>query len=184
MSRKLFVIAAILIALLTVSVLTCVYVFNGNLLGWNNHNTPSHDKTSANLDKPTDEQVKAGNDIKKQSVDKAGGSTHTPPAPISQPGSAKQSVEIIITAANQNSGTLQVRAQISRVVSTGQCTLIMSRAGQNVIKTADVQSLASTSTCKGFDIPISQLSPGSWQLTLTYENDALTGSASEVTTIQ
>jgi len=185
-SKKPFVIAAAIVSLLAVATLTYVYALNGNLFGWNNNNTSSNDQTATNLDKPTKEQIKAGNDIKNQNANKNNSNSDTPPTPVSQSGSNKENVEIIITAKNQDqgSGVLQVRAQISAVVSTGQCTLTMSKAGQTVTKTAGIQGLASTSTCKGFDIPVSELSPGLWQSTLTYENDALTGSASEVITIQ
>ena len=179
MSKTPLIIAAALIALLAVAALTYVYAFNGSILGWSNHKTSSNDKpsTNTNLDKPTDEQIKAGNDIKNENTD-------TSPAPLPQPGSDKQSVEVIITTPNQNAGTLQVHTQISTVVNTGQCTLTLSRTGQKVTKTADVQALASTSTCKGFDIPVSELSTGSWQATLIYENDSLTGTASKLITIQ
>ncbi|MDB5165275.1 MAG: exported protein of unknown function [Candidatus Saccharibacteria bacterium] len=165
-------------AMLVVAAATYVYVFDGDILGWNNHTaTTQNDKPSTNLDKPTDEQIEAGNDIKEESIG-------TKSDPVSQPGSGKQSVEVIITAANQNSGMLQVRAQISGVVSIGQCILTMSKAGQTVTKTADTQGLASTSTCKGFDIPVSELSTGSWNANLTYENDTLSGTTSRVITIQ
>lgn len=182
-SKKPLLITAVVVILLAVSALTYVYAFNGNILGWNN-NKPSKEMPSTNLDAPTKEQIKAGNDIKKGNSDKPDGSTGTPTAPVSQPGSNKQSIEVIITAANQNSGILQVRTQISRVVNTGQCTLNLTKSGKTVTKTADIQALASTSTCKGFDIPVSELSAGSWNATLTYEDDTLFGTTSRVIAIQ
>lgn len=178
MSKTPLVITAALIALLAVAALTYVYAFNGSILGWSNHKTSSNDNPSTSLDKPTDEQIEAGSNIKEN------GGTDKPPGPVSQPGSSKQNIEVFITAANQNGDTLQIRTQISAVVSTGQCTITLSNTGQVITKTADVQALASTSTCKGFDIPVSELSTGSWQATLIYENDSLTGTASQVITIQ
>lgn len=183
-AKKPFFIAAGVLALIVIATLTYVFAFNGSILGWNNHNASPKSGSSTNLDKPTDGQVQAGSDIKKENLDKANGDSDTPPAPVTQPGSDKKSVEIIITAANQNNNVLQIRTQIATVTSTGKCTLTLSKAEQTVTKTADIQPLASTSACKGFDIPVSELSLGSWQATLTYENDSLIGSASKVITIK
>lgn len=182
--KKPLLITTVVVVLLVASVLTYVYAFNGNIFGWNNQKTSSNETPSTNLNTPTDEQIKAGNDIKNENVKKTDENTNTPPTPSSNPGSNKQDVEVIITAANQNSGTLQIRTQISRVVNTGQCTLNLTKSGKTVTKTADVQALATTSTCKGFDIPVSELSTGSWNATLTYESDTLSGTASTVVTIQ
>ncbi|MFY9228214.1 MAG: hypothetical protein WAO28_02710 [Candidatus Microsaccharimonas sp.] len=172
------------LVLLGVLSLTYVYVFNGSIFGWNNRNTPTNEMPLTNLETPTDEQIQAGDDIKKGNLDNPDGSSGAPTTPTPQPGSAKQSVEVIITATNQNNGILQVRTQISRVVNTGQCTVTLTKSGNTVTKTADTQALASTSTCKGFDIPVSELSAGSWNMTLTYESDTLLGTNSKVITIQ
>jgi len=181
-SKKPILITAVLVLLVAGAAATYVYAFNGSILGWNNHNTS--DKPSTNLDKPTDEQIKSGNDIKNNNATKPNGTTDTPPVPAEQPGSSKKSVEVIITAANQNNDLLQIRAQISTVTNTGQCTLNLTKSGNTITKTTGAQALANTSTCKGFDIPVSELSPGSWRATLTYENDTLMGTASKTIPIQ
>lgn len=141
--------------------------------------TPLTPAPSINYEKATDEQIKAGDDVKRDTVD-----SDTPPVPVSQPGSDKKSVEIIITAANQNNDLLQVRTQIATVTSAGKCTLTLTRSGKVVSKITDVQPLASTSTCMGFDVPVSELSVGSWQATLVYESDSLEGYASTLITIK
>jgi len=164
--------------------LTYVYAFNGSIFGWNNRNESSDKIPLTNLDKPTDEQIKAGDDIKNGNLNESNSNPDEPSTPAPQPGGTKQSVEIFITAANQNSGILQVRTQISRVVNTGKCTITLTKLDKTVTKSVDTQALASTSTCKGFDIPVSELSAGSWNMTLTYESDTLIGTNSKVITIQ
>jgi hypothetical protein len=62
--------------------------------------------------------------------------------------------------------------------------LTLSKNGQTVTKTAAVQALASESTCQGFDIPTSELSPGTWSLTLHFENSQYQGDAQRNITIQ
>jgi hypothetical protein len=53
-----------------------------------------------------------------------------------------------------------------------------------VTKTAAVQALPSNATCKGFDIPVSELVPGNWQAALHFENDTLTGDTTRGIVIQ
>lgn len=147
-------------------------------------NNPS----TINLTPATSDQKKAGEATKQNSLESSKqnlSGSDQPPAPTPQPGSSKSSVEVTITAANQNNATLQIRTLISAVVNDGSCTLTLANnSGKNLTYTASVQPLSTTSTCKGFDIPTSDLSPGSWSMTVVYNNDTLTGSASKTITIK
>lgn len=119
---------------------------------------------------PTKEQVKAGKAIK------SGGSSDTPIGPTTVEGSDKKSVQLLITAANQNDPYLQIRTQINAVESSGTCTLTLTNnQGKIVTKTADIQALAKTSTCQGFDVPLSELSVGNWHIKVTYFSNTMTG---------
>jgi len=158
-----------------------VYVFNGNLFGWKSPTNSPSGNGSVNYGPATSEQQKSGSQIKSGSTN----SSDTPPAPTPITGSTKKNVQVTVTAANQNGSTLQIRVLISAVENTGTCTLTLTRAGQpTVIKTADTQALASTSTCKGFDVPTSELSTGAWQALITYDSSTLTGSATKTITLQ
>jgi hypothetical protein len=172
-------------AVLAVGSVAYVYAFNGNLFGWTKHK----DTPAINLDKPTNEQKQAGSDIKKANADKedakgSTGNTDTPAAPAAPSSGSKGNVEVTITANAQNDGLFQLRTLISAVVNTGTCTVTFTKGQQTVTKQAGVQSLPSTSTCKGFDVPVSELSPGQWDVTVTYENDTLSGKATKTVTIQ
>jgi cytoskeletal protein RodZ len=79
----------------------------------------------------------------------------------------KNTVTASITAANQNGDTLQIRTLIESVDTKGTCSLTLLKGNSKVTRSADIQALASSSTCKGFDIPTSALSPGEWELTIT-----------------
>lgn len=128
--------------------------------------------TKIDTNPPTQEQIDAGNEIK------SGGSNDTPASPTTVEGSDKKSVQVSITAANQNDPYLQIGVQIDTVTNTGTCTLTLTN-GQNetVTKTAGVQALAKTSTCKGFNVPVSELSAGNWHIKVNYTSDTLTGEA-------
>lgn len=79
----------------------------------------------------------------------------------------ENTVTASITAANQNGNTLQIRTLIESVDTNGTCSLTLLKGTSKVTRSADIQALASSSTCKGFDIPTSSLSPGEWELTIT-----------------
>ena len=151
---------------------------------------PFHASNASTIDtKPaTKEQQNAGQQIKQTNADedaknKSNGSDQ-PAAPVPQP-SGKSSVTVSITAANQNSGVLQIRSLIETVDSTGTCTLTLTKSGlPTVTKTAGVQALASSSTCQGFNVPVSELAKGTWNLNLLFENGTLKGEASKTVDIQ
>jgi hypothetical protein len=136
-----------------------------------------------NLDKPSDDELKTGSDIKKGSVDQSNdGKQQTgsdpAPDPVPIPSSNMKSVNMDITAANQNGGTLSIRALIQTVVSTGACKLTMTGpSGKTYSSSANVQALPSSATCQGFNVPVSELSPGSWKINLTFTNDTLQAQA-------
>lgn len=109
--------------------------------------------------------------------------TDTPPAPV--PGSSgKSSVEVAITSTHQQSATFQIRTVIYSVQGSGTCTISLNRSGYTTVtQSADIQPLPTTSTCKGFDIPLSQLTAGSWLATLTFNNNSVSGTTTKTITI-
>lgn len=186
--KKALVLGIIVPTLIAISTGTFVYLykFNGSILGWQPN--PIKELSTINYDQPTEEQKKAGEEVKQST---ATGDSKPPaesgesklPAPSPQP-SGKGKVDITITAANQNGATLQLRSNILAITSTGTCTLTLTKAGQVVTKTTGVQALSSSSTCQGFDIPTSELSPGTWTASLHFENNNLIAETTKTVTIQ
>jgi cytoskeletal protein RodZ len=186
-TKKYFLIAGIVVVLIVGGLATYVFAFKGTLFGWP-HKTTSDD-SSISYSKPTDEQIKAGTDIKQGSVDKGeekpSSSSNTDHPTDQTPGQAgaKTAVSMTITAANQNGSVFQLRSLISTVTNSGTCTLTLTQGSKVVTKTAGVQASASTSTCKGFDVPVSELGSGVWQANLHFENDNVTADASQKITV-
>ena len=48
-------------------------------------------------------------------------------------------------------------------------------SGSVYSSSAESQPGPSTSSCKGFNIPLSKLSPGKWKIAIHYEDDSVTG---------
>lgn len=76
------------------------------------------------------------------------------------------SVRASITSANQNGSKLQIRTLIETLSSEGTCTLTLEKDDTKVTRTAGIQTLANSSTCKGFDEPVANLSPGTWNASI------------------
>ena len=144
-----------------------------------------HDDNSINLSKPTKEELQAGEQAKKQTVNQTNAknnNTGSDPSLAPQPieGSDKKSINMEITATNQTDSILQIRTLIQTVINTGECSLSMKGPdGAAYNAKADVQALASSSTCKGFDISLDQLTPGAWTITVSFDNDELSSSTTK-----
>lgn len=102
-----------------------------------------------NTQPPTEEEVKTGEQEKNNAVQEDN----------------PTSVALTITALNSDESFFRVRTLINNVV-TGNCRLSMTKGDKTVTRTAAVQSMATSSTCAGFDIPRSELSTGTWSLSI------------------
>lgn len=181
-SKKIILISLAVATILALSAVTYVYAFNGSIFGWNNKARTVNDVDYGNA---TDEQTKAGSEIKEnsQSDDPNKVGSDKPLEPESS-SSGKSTVPIVISAANQNGSVAQIRTLISATVGDGSCTLTLTQGAKSVTKSAEIQSLPSSATCKGFDVPVSELSAGKWQITVTYENSTIKSSANSSIAIQ
>lgn len=169
-TRKRVIIAAVIIVIIAASS-AAAYFFAVKPT-----ETSTPDDSSVNYSEASDGQKKAGEQIKENSVNpddaskpNTSGSDQSEPPVASDNG--KSTVNATMTAANQNGSLLQIRFDISAVTSAGTCTLTLKKGSSTVTKTAGVQALAGSSTCKGFDVQTSELSSGTWQLSLHFEND-------------
>jgi len=129
---------------------------------------------------PTDDQTKSGADTKSEIADgsKDKGATAQPPTTTPQ-----NTLGVTITTV-QPGQTVYIRAIISSVVSSATCTLTMTGPnGKTYSATAPVQPMASSSTCQGFNVPMTSLASGAWQITVAVTDGANTGSATTEKTL-
>lgn len=167
-----------LILLIVSAFLFYTYTKSVSLFGWHPFDT-SKDGGAVNYNKPTDDQKQAGDTIKEQSVGKTDANTSdNPPSPEPR-ANDKSIVDVTITAKNKNGSLLQIRSLIGTISSSGTCTLTLTKGSAVITKTAGIQPQASESTCRGFDVALSELSSGTWQINLQFENDSLQGGAKD-----
>lgn len=133
-------------------------------------NTNKATENGVNYNSPTSEQKQAGEAQKK---------TTAPSTSNTVDNNNQKSLSVTITALSQNGGVVQIRGLIDVVSSVGTCTLTLAKGSDVVTKEAGVQALPSESTCKGFDVPTSELSVGLWTATLGVHIGSDEGSASK-----
>lgn len=178
--RRLAIIILAIILAIAAAASVYVYAFNGNLLGWTNGQSSetnfAQDAPVAQSNPKTDDQSANIQDPEAQS----NAQNTNKPAPREQP----KVIQVTITSANQTSNSLQVRSLIDSMESQGVCTLTVERTGrQPVIQTSNVQVLHSSSTCQGFDVPLYQLTSGTWSITLDFKSTTTSGRATTTITI-
>lgn len=148
----------ILPALLIIVALCIIYLF---LI-----RTPTGtDKDEIDYNKPSNEQIEAGTEIKKETVEQDEESQSN----NSDEPASSASFKTRITSTSAQSNSLRIRNVIDGIYQQGACSLVLTKGSQTVERSASVQPLPQNSTCKGFDIPLSELSTGQWQAKLTVE---------------
>lgn len=128
-------------------------------------------------DAPSEEQKQAGTDAKKDFIERTDKEANE---------EAQQSTvsSASFTSINQEGATLRIRTVISSN-KEGVCTLTLERSGQSkVTQEAATQDMGSYSTCKGFDIDVSGLAKGRWNVSLRFSGDAVGAAVSDVMEIK
>lgn len=129
-----------------------------------------------NYEPPTDEQKAAGDRQKEETINKTDDNNDPP--------NGEDSISVSYTAVNQTDGQLLVRALIGAVSNDGTCSLTLTKGDAVVKKTAGMQSGPNSSTCKGFNISVSELSPGNWTILLQVKIGSEQGKISQTFTVQ
>lgn len=82
----------------------------------------------------------------------------------------------VITYAGVSGDSLMIRLNIDQFLDGGECMLLLSTAGNVVYSnTVNVVDSATTSSCDGFNIPMSLLESGYYNITVEVESGAKKG---------
>lgn len=157
-NNKILIVVVATIALIAISLLAIYFI------RLNPSNTSNKDST--NLNTPTNNEIKAGQDIKKNAVDNSNKSD-----------SNKQTVLVSLNGI-QNNEQVIFDTLLQTISNEGQCTLIVTSGGQTVTKTATIFANPSSSSCRGFAVPISELPKGTWTATLNAVIGSISGTDS------
>jgi len=149
-----------------------------------NKDTSDQPENTVNYDKPTAEQIEAGNTAKEEFIkaqDEKDAAENTP-----EDSASATTVGVSIATLAQEGSTLQIRTIIEESTgAVGNCTLTLSRTGyDSVAQTAPTQSQGSYSVCQGFDVDVSALAAGSWTVKIDYVAKNKTGTVQKAVTLQ
>ena len=92
-----------------------------------------------------------------------------PKAPVQYEGenpNSKSELSGVISSTRVADGKLTILTNIDQFLSSGTCELTLSSGDKTFTESANIITMVSTSTCDGFDIPISNLSAGTWQINI------------------
>lgn len=78
---------------------------------------------------------------------------------------------------------LIIRTTINQTVNSGTCSLSLTSGSKNVTRSSNIAQNPSSATCEGFDIPVSELGTGTWNITININGDGKTGSLTGSVTI-
>lgn len=155
-NKKIIISVVLVLSLLIIS--SIVFLI---LQRYNTSSAQSENSKPAITTPATTKEIENGNAIKKASLESQPQNENTSSIPAS------------ITAANQNGSMLQIRVLIQKISSTGTCTLTLTQSSLSKTYTTDIQASAANSTCKGFDVPISDLgATGNWDINITISIDS------------
>lgn len=136
--------------------------------------TPSEDQLDG------EETAEQDSDQEPQSVDSSDDNSESSNESVNE-----NEPVITITAASQNDNLLQIRTMIKPLESEGSCELTLSKPNETAItRSAEVQAMPSYSTCKGFNVDVSGLTPGRWDMKVVYISDTTTSTARGSVTIR
>ncbi len=79
-----------------------------------------------------------------------------------------------INSKEVSNGNFSIRLTINQLLGSGTCTLTMTNQ-KTVTKTAEIVQNPSSSSCKGFDVPVGELGPGEWSIKINIKSGDKTG---------
>lgn len=175
------IIAACIIVVLGV-VLACGYF-------WLHKSQPQEHSS-----KPADQTTKQNSDHNKSDTSTSSGTTssranHTQPESREKEKEAQpqyegedinssDSLSGVITYSAVVGQNLVIRTSINQSLSIGTCQLTLSSSSKNITKSSNIVPNPSSSTCEGFDIPVSEIGSGSWNISIAISSGSQSGKLS------
>lgn len=135
---------------------------------------PSNTSTgqpTINLDPPTEEEAKAGDEIKEDIIKNEAEQQQ-------KPTTDKTLAEIVIVDSTQYDNEIEVRAFVSNILKDGTCTFEFTNGSEKITKTMPATADASSTPCMTLVVPRSEFTKtGTWNLTVSYDSDTASGSS-------
>lgn len=138
------------------------------------HSASSSEDTPINTSPPTNDEIDANQDAKKNNDERSTQQEQD----ANQPG-AKRTVEVGIAYADVYDNIIEIRAFTPSVIeSNGTCTATLTQGSTQIVRTSKAFIDSSSSQCEPINIPASELpARGSWSLVVSYSSPASSGTS-------
>ena len=131
-----------------------------------------------NLDPPTDEESKSGDDIKEDIIKNEAEQQQNPT-------SDKTKAEVVIVDSTQYDNEIEVRAFVSNIIEDGTCTYEFTNGADKLSETMPATADASSTPCMTLIVPRSEFTKsGTWNLIIRYDNSTATGSSNSTVEVK
>lgn len=131
---------------------------------------------------PSEAKSKSEN-IEKEDENAETGKKQTPTQYDGEDPNSLEEITGYISYSAVNQDHLSIRLTINQFLTSGTCNLTMTSGSSTVTKSAEVIGNASTATCQGFDIPLSELPSDNWNISIKITSGDKTGTITGDTTL-
>ena len=166
--KKTIIITVVILALILASSLLWYYAFSGRDTDKIQNTTTSQQKKTTNSQKDnqdtdTTDTTDVNDKTTKQSVPHEK-EKELPQLYEGSNANTSEGLTGVITTKSVMGDNLVIRNTVDQLVNGGTCTLTLTSGSKIITKTAEIVQNPSSSTCAGFDIPITELGKGSWSI--------------------
>ena len=156
---------AILLVLL-ISAVVVVYLVWDNYFNDNKNNQEEQKKEQVEEGESNKSEKEEDGDLEKKKVEQYDGE---------DPNKA-ETLSGVVTYAGVSGDKLMIRVNIDQYLEGGECRLTLSRGGVSIYSgIANVVGNASTATCEGFDVSISELGGGVTEINISVDSGERSG---------
>lgn len=153
-------------------IIVTLALVGGGLYYWYLRTNESKTTSRINFEPPTKEEKQQAEDNKERIVQKEQEQSTPPPT------DGRKTVTPIITSAEPFNGIVEVSGYVPGVFEDGgTCTATFVKGSSQVTKQSKGVKNVSNTQCNGLDAAISELSPGTWTVTLSYSSATAQGSS-------
>lgn len=163
-----------------IALVFCIWFFLIRSSSTTNNNESSTNQTNSTIDTiPSSTAAKGANSSQEGSANANNTEEPNPQTPAQYEGenpNQKEEITGHISYTAINEDALSIRLTLNQYLTSGTCNLKMSLGSQVIEQSAPIFADPSTSSCQGFDVPLSELSTsGTWQITVQVSANGKTG---------
>jgi len=176
-SNKNKVLAIIVAAIFLLGASYVGYAYTSGTGPWRQSTSPQSSENNRSKSSSTDQDTTPEEGNPQNPESKGPNKTPQQFEEESKPAADNSTLSGVINYKTVSDDALSLRVTIDQKLDSGSCILTLTRKsdGKSVQKTVKILSNPSSSTCKGFDVPTSELGKGTWNIEIAIKSNDSTG---------